>query len=62
MSEGTVQAGRSGTPIFFDCFESSDAWPKINNYQNLLDITFNKKHNGIKSLLISRSKPLDDGA
>lgn len=62
LSEGTVQAGRSGTSIFYDCFESPDAWPKINNYQNLLDITFNKKHNGIKSLLISRSKPLDDGA
>ncbi|MBR5758506.1 MAG: hypothetical protein IKX88_07915 [Thermoguttaceae bacterium] len=61
LSDGTVQAGRSGTPIFFDRFESSDVWPTINNYQNLLDVEFNKEYDGVNSLVITRSKPLDEG-
>ncbi len=60
LSDGAVQAGRSGTVVFYDRFESPTAWSKVNNYQNLLNLDFGGVQNGVKSLLITRSKPLDE--
>mgnify|MGYP003749317655 CR=1 FL=1 len=61
FSEGNVQAGRSGESIFVERFESGDACPEINNYQGLLDIEFGKEFSDVRSLLITRTKPLVEG-
>ncbi|MBQ9873964.1 MAG: hypothetical protein IJM30_05840 [Thermoguttaceae bacterium] len=60
FTNGTVQTGRSGKPVFRDLFESADAWTTVDNYVNLLDVEFGKEFMGSKSLYIGRTKPIDD--
>ena len=58
LENGVAQLGRSGKSLFFDSFETKNAWPTIENYRNLLDVEFGFEHNGVKALYVGRTKPI----
>ncbi len=59
LSDGAIQLARGGRPVFSDRFETSDAWPEIVNYRDVLDMEFGAERDGRSALFVTRTSELN---